>query len=190
MDFSSIAALSFAMSTDAFAAALGKGASLKTVRVKEALRTGAVFGAIEGTTPVVGWGIGRLAHASLATWSAWLAFGILLVLGVRMIAAGMKPHDHGRPQRQSHSLWVLIATGVATSIDAMAAGVGVAFLSADIVAVALAIGATTCAMATIGVLLGGRVGSVFGQRAEALGGAILIGVGVLILKEHLEKTGL
>lgn len=74
MNFISTAALSPAMSTDAFAAAVGKGAALQKPQLKEALRIGAIFGAIEATTPVIGWALGQVAAPCVAAWDHWIAF--------------------------------------------------------------------------------------------------------------------
>ena len=88
----SIAALELAMSTDAFAAAVGKGA-LQRPSWLEALRTGAIFGVIEALTPVVGWLLGSMAAKYVTAWDHWIAFGLLGALGARMIRAGLSPAD-------------------------------------------------------------------------------------------------
>ena len=80
---------------------------------------------------------------------------------------------------------MLVATGLGTSIDAMAVGVGLAFVDVDIVTVAAAIGATTFVAVTLGVMLGRILGSAAGKRAELAGGALLILIGTTILIEHL-----
>jgi manganese efflux pump family protein len=189
VNLASIALIAFAMSTDAFAAALGKGAALHNPRFREALRTGLIFGVIEGLTPIVGWALGLAAAQYIADWDHWIAFGLLSVLGVRMVLAGLvpaKPDSHRPP---SHSFWVLAITGFATSIDAMVIGVGLAFLDADIWITAAAIGLMTFVMVTIGVMLGRVLGVMAGRGAEVIGGLLLIGIGVAILVEHLSAAG-
>lgn len=188
MNFASTALLALAMSTDAFAAAIGKGSALHDPRWREALRTGLIFGAIEGLTPIVGWFLGSLALDAVSSWDHWIAFGVLGALGVRMILAGLDGDGDGEievPRRIRHSFWILAITGFATSIDAMAVGVGLALLEVDIVPVAATIGVTTLTMVALGVMLGRVLGSVAGRRAEVLGGLILIGIGAGILYEHL-----
>jgi putative Mn2+ efflux pump MntP len=186
MNFASTALLALAMSTDAFAAAIGKGSALHDPRWREALRTGLIFGAIEGLTPVVGWLLGSLAADAVSAWDHWIAFGLLAVLGVRMILAGLDGENGADvPRRVRHSFWILALTGFATSIDAMAVGVGLAFLDVDIVPVAVTIGATTLTMVALGVMLGRVLGAVAGRRAELVGGLILLGIGIGILYEHL-----
>nr|HET7858765.1 manganese efflux pump MntP [Caldimonas sp.] len=188
MTFVAILALAFAMSTDAFAAAIGKGAALHRPRWSEALRTGAIFGSIEALTPVVGWALGSMAARLVTEWDHWIAFVVLAGLGVRMIWAGARGRvdeidDAARPSR--HAFWLLALTGFATSIDAMAVGVGLAFIDIAIAPVAIAIGLTTFAMVTTGVMLGRVLGAVAGKRAEVVGGVLLIVIGVLILVQHL-----
>jgi putative Mn2+ efflux pump MntP len=190
MTFLAILALAFAMSTDAFAAAVGKGAALHRPRWSEALRTGAIFGSIEALTPVVGWVLGSVAAKLVTAWGHWIAFAVLAGLGVRMVWVGVRGgpetiEAESRPGR--HAFWLLALTGFATSIDAMAVGVGLAFIDVAIVPVAIAIGLTTFAMVTAGVMLGRVLGAVAGKRAEIAGGALLIAIGVLIVVQHLRQ---
>ncbi|KAG0758096.1 hypothetical protein G6F22_019742 [Rhizopus arrhizus] len=102
-----------------------------------------------------------------------------------MIRNAFKEEDEDAAPVVRHSFWLLAATGFATSIDAMAVGVGLAFVDVNIVVAAIAIGLATTLMVTIGVMLGRALGSVAGKRAEVLGGIALIGIGSLILYEHL-----
>ncbi len=185
MSLLSLVFLAFAMSTDAFAAAVGKGASLHKPRFPDALRTGLIFGVIEAITPVVGWFIGQAAAGYVQEWDHWIAFTLLLLLGGHMIYAGLRPEaDEEEEKPKSHSFWLLAATAFATSIDALAVGVGLAFVDVNIWVAALAIGLATMTMVTIGVMLGRLIGTAIGHKAEILGGLVLIGVGAAILYEH------
>lgn len=176
------------MSTDAFAAAVGKGAALKRVHIREALRTGLIFGVIECVTPIVGWALGSVAAPYVSAWDHWIAFVLLLGLGLKMIKEGLSAPEAEGAKPESHSFWLLAATGFATSIDAMAVGVGLAFIDANIWVISAAIGLATFSMVTLGVMLGRGIGAVVGKRAELLGGVVLIIVGSLILHEHLAIT--
>ncbi|MEQ9152808.1 MAG: manganese efflux pump MntP [Parvibaculum sp.] len=177
--------LALGMSMDAFAASISKGATLRQPRFREALRTGAIFGVVEAATPLIGWGLGLVASRYIAAWDHWIAFTLLGVLGTRMIFEGMK-RNTGIPQRtRRHPFGLLIITAIATSLDAMAVGVGLAFLNVNILNTAAAIGLATLVMATAGVLVGRFLGPLFGRAAEVVGGLILIGIGVNILVEHL-----
>jgi len=186
MNAASILLLAFAMSTDAFAAAVGKGSALLKPRWSEALRTGAIFGVIEALTPLAGWALGYAASDYVKAWDHWIAFVLLLVLGGRMLLGALQAADgEGEAKPARHGFWLLVATGFATSIDAMAVGVGLAFLDVSITTVALAIGFATFAMVTLGVMVGRLLGSIAGRWAEAVGGVLLVGIGSVILYEHL-----
>jgi putative Mn2+ efflux pump MntP len=174
------------MSTDAFAVAVGKGAALQRPHLREALRTGAIFGVIEGLTPVIGWALGHWAAPYVEAWDHWIAFTLLGVLGLRMMREGLSgAGDDEDDKPTSHSFWLLAVTGFATSIDAMAVGAGLAFIDANIVTTAGAIGLSTVIMVTLGVMVGRGLGKLVGKRAEVVGGLVLIAIGSLILYEHL-----
>jgi putative Mn2+ efflux pump MntP len=186
MSLLSILLLAFAMSTDAFAAAVVKGAALQHPRWREALRTGVIFGVIEALTPLVGWALGIAAAQCVKAWDHWIAFVLLSGLGLRMVIAGLTAPDQRETEKPSqHSFWLLAVTGFATSIDAMAVGVGLAFLDVQIVPIAVTIGITTFVMVTLGVMVGRVVGVIAGKFAENAGGVLLIGIGTAILLEHL-----
>jgi putative Mn2+ efflux pump MntP len=186
MNLLATAALALAMSTDAFAVAVGKGAALRRPHLREALRTGAIFGVIEGLTPVIGWALGHVAAPYVEAWDHWIAFTLLGLLGLRMMRAGLSGADDDEDDKPtSHSFWLLAVTGFATSIDAMAVGVGLAFIDANIVTVAGAIGFCTFTMVTLGVMVGRALGKLVGKRAEFVGGVVLIAIGCLILYEHI-----
>lgn len=172
-----------AMSTDAFAAAVGRGAGMRSTGLASALRVGLVFATIETLTPVLGWMLGRAAAGVVEGWDHWIALALLGGLGVHMIIEGLKPADDGA-SAVGGSLWLTAVAAVATSIDALAVGVGLAFLDVSIVLVAATIGACTFVMVTLGILLGARFGSLLGKRAEIIGGLVLIAVGVGIAYQH------
>lgn len=178
--------LALAMSTDAFAAAVGKGTALDRPRWIEAIRTGLIFGVIEAITPIIGWALGYAAAGYVEVWDHWIAFGLLTILGGQMVVRALRAPRHEEPEKPTkHSFWVLAVTGFATSIDAMAVGVGLAFLDVNIFPIAAAIGCATFAMVTLGVMLGRLLGRIAGRWAEGVGGLVLIGIGIAILVEHL-----
>ncbi|MDE1179984.1 manganese efflux pump MntP [Paraburkholderia sp.] len=186
MNILTTAFLAFAMSTDAFAAAIGKGATLNRPHWREAVRTGLIFGVIEAITPLIGWFLGKAAAQYVTAWDHWIAFGLLSVLGGRMLINSLTASKAEEKPQTSHSFWVLALTGFATSIDAMAVGAGLAFVDVDIFSTAAAIGMATMIMVTLGVMLGRVIGHVAGKRAEFVGGLVLIGIGCTILAEHLQ----
>jgi manganese efflux pump family protein len=185
MNVAATLAIALAMSTDAFAVAIGKGAALHRPQFKEALRTGLIFGVIEGLTPLAGWTLGKVAAPYVEAWDHWIAFTLLGVLGLRMIHASLAADGEEEDKPSSHSFWLLALTGFATSIDAMVVGASLAFIDADIASTAGAIGLATFVMVTIGVMLGRGLGHLVGRRAELVGGLVLIAIGAAILYEHL-----
>ncbi|MDQ1153105.1 manganese efflux pump MntP family protein [Brevundimonas sp. SORGH_AS_0993] len=180
-----IAVLSLSMSTDAFAAAVGRGAAHRP-SVSGAIKAGLVFGVIEAITPLIGWGLGFVAAGLVSQIDHWIAFALLTVVGGKMIWEACKPVEEGQDAAPSRAgPWALIATALGTSIDAAAVGVGLAFIGANIWIIAASIGFTTFVLTTVGMLIGKSVGRRFGKKAEFVGGLALIGVGVGILLEHL-----
>ncbi|QHM75276.1 putative manganese efflux pump MntP [Mixta theicola] len=184
MNFSALLILSFGMSMDAFAVAIGKGAALQRPQLREALRTGLIFGVIETITPLLGWSLGQFATHFVARWDHWIAFTLLCFLGGRMVIEGCRQHSAPCEPAQQHGLMLLIATAIATSLDAMAIGVSLAFLQVNILLTALLIGLSTFTMTTIGMLIGRLIGPLLGKRAEILGGVVLIAIGAQILWQH------
>ena len=177
------------MSTDAFAAAIGKGAAMRQPRLVDALRAGVIFGVIETITPLLGWALGRAASGYLAAFDHWIAFALLSALGIHMIVAGLRPEVLEQDDAGGrHGLMSLATTGFATSIDAMAIGVSLAFLDAHIGVVAMVIGLCTLVMVTLGIMLGRALSTLVGKRAEIIGGLILVIVGSTILYEHLSGS--
>ena len=181
--------LALGMSVDAFAAALARGAGSLHYTWRQTVKTALIFGIVETITPLIGWLAGSMAQKFIAEYDHWLAFGLLLALGLKMIWGAL--HDNGEEtaaadgNRTDTTLTLTIITAIATSIDSMVVGVGLAFLDANIWLTALAIGISTTIMAAIGLRLGRLLGQKIGSRAEMAGGVVLIGIGTFILLEHL-----
>ncbi|WP_051690885.1 manganese efflux pump MntP [Photorhabdus australis] len=179
--------LALALSMDAFVVAISKGAALHRPHFREAIRTGLIFGVVEACTPLIGWFIGLYTSQYIMEWDHWIAFTLLFILGGRMITDSFKASQEGKCEPPCrHNSMVLITTAIATSLDAMAIGFGLAFLQVNIVHTAMAIGMMTMIMATLGMLIGRYIGPLLGKRAELIGGLTLIAIGFNILFEHLE----
>jgi putative Mn2+ efflux pump MntP len=147
------------------------------------LRIGAAFGAAQALMPLLGWGLGVVFVGLIERWDHWIAFILLAILGGRMVHAGLT----GEPDCRSGPVmngWPLVAAAVATSIDAAAAGVTLPLLAVPVLLACAVIGAVTLATSAGGVMLGRFIGSAVGPRAEMVGGAVLIGLGLKILIEH------
>ena len=181
-----IAILSLSMSTDAFAAAVARGAAHRPT-VAGALKAALVFGVIEAITPLLGWALGSVAAGYVERIDHWIAFALLGAVGGNMIWQATRPlaSEDEPGDARSGSKWALIGTALGTSIDAGAVGVGLALIGADIWIIAACIGVSTMVLTAVGMLIGKAVGARFGKVAELLGGVALIAIGSLILFEHL-----
>lgn len=182
-----LGALGLGLSVDAFAAAIGKGATCDRPRFAQALRIGSVFGLFEAISPAIGWLIGRAVADWVNSVGVWIAFALLAAVGGHMLWMAWKGgHEEENETTRKQAGGIRLAlTAVATSIDAMAVGVSLAVLHVGILPACVVIGVVTTSVATTGVLLGRQAGQRLGATAEALGGLVLIGVGALVLGQHL-----
>jgi len=183
--------LALGMSVDAFAAALARGAGSLHYTWRQTIKTALIFGIVETITPLIGWLVGSMTQKFIAEYDHWLAFGLLLALGLKMIWGALYDDDDDDEAAAADknctdtTLLLTVITAIATSIDSMVVGVGLAFLDANIWITALAIGTSTTIMAAIGLRLGRLLGQKIGSRAKMAGGVVLIGIGTFILLEHL-----
>ncbi len=182
-----LGALGASLSVDAFAASLGKGATERHSRWTDAMRVGVVFGVFEALTPAIGYLLGYLLNDWIASYDHWIAFGLLLAVGLYMIReAVQQAGDEASDAEQiSPSIWRLAATAIATSIDAAAVGVSLALMDVNFWIACAVIGGITTIVATSGIILGRHVGPYLGRYAGILGGFVLVAIGGSILYQHL-----
>ena len=178
-----IVLLAFALAMDAFAVALVQGAAGR-LGVAGAARIALVFGLAQGVMPLLGWAMGLAFADIFQRVDHWVAFALLAILGIRMIREGLR-QEPDAPEVKRIFLLSLLVSGLATSIDAAAAGMMLPLLGQPIPVACFVIGATTAALSFAGALLGRRVGYRAGKRAEIVGGALLIALGLKILLEHV-----
>ena len=162
---------------------VGRGAAIGSPPLRDALRTGLIFGIVEATTPILGWIAGVAASRFVQAVDHWIAFALLAGVGIHMLYAAIWGSTDNSPK--GRSLAALMATAVGTSIDAMAVGISLAFLQVNIVIVAVAIGFATFVMSSGGMLVGRLIGHRLGKLAELIAGLALCGLGTMILLEHL-----
>lgn len=185
MSLWSVFLVGLGVSADAFAAALTGGLRMRTLRYRQAAIIALVFAGFQALMPLLGWLLASHAAHILAPVDHWIAFGLLGLIGGKMIWDAFQP-DHGSPRSSDRlRLRRLLLLGVATSIDAAAVGVSLAVLDVSITQAILIIGATTLALSFVAVIIGHRIGVGFRKPAEIVGGLVLIGIGVRILLEHL-----
>jgi manganese efflux pump family protein len=171
--------LALALAMDAFAVALTQGAKFRP-SARGGLAIALTFGVFQAVMPLAGWAVGAVALAYVEAVDHWIAFGLLAFLGVRMLGGQVGEEEAARALTGR----ALMVAGVATSIDALAAGITLPALDVSPWLAVVLIGLVTFAMSGAGVVLGRRAGDAFGAWAERAGGVILIGLGCKILAEH------
>ena len=134
---------------------------------------------------LLGWLAGRTIVEFISSYDHWLALALLMIIGGKMIWESFHDEDEKRANRDIKRWFTLFALSVATSIDALAAGLSYAFLDVGILMAAITTGLTTLMITFIGYYIGKKVGPLVGKRAETAGGIILILIGLKILLEHL-----
>jgi putative Mn2+ efflux pump MntP len=175
--------LALGLAMDAFAVSISSGSTVRPFRLSDALKMGVFFGGFQAFMPVLGWLGGSTVSGFFSDYAPWIAFGLLALIGGKMIYEALYESPDGRVSSLNYSVLFLLA--VATSIDALAVGISFAFLNTPILEPVLIIGCVTFFMSFCGAILGYRIGHFFESEVEILGGFILIGLGVKILAEHL-----
>jgi putative Mn2+ efflux pump MntP len=172
------------VSMDAFAVSICKGLSLRSLRPKHILSTAVWFGGFQALMPLIGYYLGVSFADSVADFDHWIAFVLLGIIGGKMIKEAFEKDDEC-DYNPDFSFKTMLTLAVATSIDAMAVGVSLAFLNVDIWTSILVIGLMTGAFSALGVKLGNLFGCRYKSKAEVVGGIVLVGIGIKILVEHL-----
>ena len=186
MSFVFILGIAVALAMDCFAITLGLACGPRGLTMKQAVRMAACFGGFQFVMPIAGWLAGDRLLGLIKSFDHWVAFGLLALIGGRMIyeSFGMSEEEKAcRPDQTQGSRLLLLA--LATSIDALAVGLSLGVVRTSILYPAVIIGATSFVLTIVGAKLGPVVGRIVGRRAELLGGLILIAIGVKILVEHI-----
>ena len=182
MNFVELLVISVALSMDAFAISVCKGLSVGRIRPVHAVTCGLYFGGSQAVMPLIGWALGVRFQHIITSVDHWIAFAFLAFIGVNMIRESRCEEE---TVNVSLAPAAMLPLAIATSIDALAVGITLAFLEANILVAVTAIGVITFLLSCAGVW----VGSVFGARwrgpAELVGGSILVLMGLKILLEHL-----
>lgn len=171
------------LSMDAFAVSVCKGLAIKKITFKKGCIVGVWFGGFQALMPLLGYLLGSQFKQSVETIDHWIAFVLLVLIGVNMLKEALSKDEEKADDSLSVKAMFLLA--IATSIDALAVGITYAFLQVDIVPAVIFIGATTFTLSAVGVKAGNVFGMKYKSRAELAGGIILILIGTKILLEHL-----
>lgn len=179
--------LALILSLDAMAVSIANGICIMDLSPYHAVRASLFFGVFQFAMPIAGWLIGATFHGYIAGFSHWLAFGLLVLVGGKMIkeSFGMRDpascSDEEKARSDVRDLKTLLLLSVATSIDAMAVGLSYSVLGTPILGPAAIIGAVTFAVCLAGTEFGRRIGARFERWAGLAGGVILIGLGIRAL---------
>ncbi len=176
--------LALALSIDAFAVSLAAAATGRVSGGRAVFRLSFHFGLFQFLMPIFGWFAGIRLAPLIASFDHWIAFGLLFFIGARMLRTSLSP-DAAKSIADPSRGMRLMALSIATSIDALAVGLTLGFLKIGILWPSLAIGLVTGSVCLIAITLGSRMHVRFGRLAEALGGAVLIGLAIRILATHL-----
>ncbi|QGY44412.1 hypothetical protein GM418_12305 [Maribellus comscasis] len=172
------------LSFDSFAVSVSCGLMKREIRFQQACLVAFSLAFFQGTFPVIGWLIGTGVKNLISSFDHWIAFGLLIFIGIKMIIEGLKPN--GRLQNfDPFRIRVLIGLSVATSIDALVVGLSFGFLDMPILFPVIVIGSVTFIASMLGMLFGKNIPAKRSHQSIVLGGIILALIGTKILFEHL-----
>ncbi|MDB4973868.1 MAG: yebN [Myxococcaceae bacterium] len=190
MSFLQIFLLSVGLAMDAAAVATARGcAAGRSSRPGEVARVALLFGGAQALMPVLGWALGSRVGQSMAAVDHWVAFGVLALIGGKMLLDARKDEADDESVAPGFGWRMLCGLALATSIDAFAVGLTLPLLDAPFALSIVTIGVVTAVLSALGVLAGQRFGKLLGSKLDVVGGAVLILLGVKILVEHLAAEG-
>ena len=184
MGFAELFLIGVGLSMDAFAAAVCKGLGMRTMRWRQGAVVALLFGGFQAAMPLLGWVLGRQFESYITSIDHWIAFVLLSLIGGNMIREALSREEEDCDPSLAPAAMLLLA--VATSIDALAVGVTLAFLQVELIPAVTLIGVCTFLLSAAGVKIGHLFGMKYKSRAELLGGAVLVLIGLKILLEHLD----
>lgn len=172
------------LAMDAFAVSICKGLSMKKMNWKNAVIIALYFGVFQALMPLIGYFLGMTFESIVTTFDHWVAFALLTLIGGGMIKESFDDEDDKKNDKVDFKTMVVLA--IATSIDALAIGITFAFFDVNIVLAISIIGIITVIISVLGVKIGNRFGDKYQNKAQLMGGIILVLLGFKILLEHLE----
>lgn len=188
MTLQEMIALAFALSMDAFAVALCKGACLSEQKDKgESVAVAVSFGFFQALMPLIGWFVGSRFRHYIESVDHYIAFGLLLFIGGKLVYEAWKNRDEELVCTPLHFMELMLLS-IATSIDALAAGVAMAVLDINIWLAIAFIGVITLVISFIGFKVGKKYGAKLQSKAQLVGGIALVIIGIKILTEHLSSS--
>lgn len=178
--------LAAALSMDACAVSICKGLSMRRINYLHALVISLSFGFFQALMPTIGWFLGTRFESYIVNFDHWIAFALLAFLGAKMLYETFTDCDECCEKKESLlDLKEVFVLSVATSIDALAAGITFACVREPILKPVMLIGLLTFGFCFLGVIVGNKFGAKYKSKAEIAGGVVLILIGAKILLEHL-----
>lgn len=188
MGFLELFLIGVGLSMDAFAVAICKGLGMRRVNYAHAAIIALFFGGFQAAMPLIGWALGSQFATLIEPVDHWIAFALLAFVGGKMLwDAFLEDDEENEASADGDHIDFkeLLMLAIATSIDALAVGIGFAFLQVDIVPAIALIGVTTFVLSLVGVVIGNRFGARYEKPSTIVGGIVLILIGLKILLEHL-----
>jgi putative Mn2+ efflux pump MntP len=177
-----VVGIAVGLAMDAFAVSIAAGLTLGKVTFRPAFRLAWHFGLFQFIMPIIGWWVGSTVSGHVAAYDHWLAFALLTFVGGKMFLDAFSHHD--QPKVDPTRGWMLLALSVATSIDALVVGMSMAFLRVSILMPSIVIGIVAAAFTAFGIVLAARLLGNWGRLAHAIGGIVLIAIGLRVLIAH------
>jgi putative Mn2+ efflux pump MntP len=184
-DYLSIILIAFGLSADCFAVSVSSATGSTRLSCSTVLRVSIAFGFFQALMPAIGWFLGLTVVDLIADVDHWVAFALLAFVGGKMIWESFREEETENRKNAFTKGIFLLTLAVATSIDALAVGLSLAFAKIDIFTACITIGAITLLVTAIGFIIGRKAGQLFGKYAEIAGGIILIGIGIRIVVSHI-----
>ncbi|PPT10286.1 hypothetical protein CKA32_002925 [Geitlerinema sp. FC II] len=184
LELTTITLVAIGLAADAFAVSLTSGLAIRHIKLNKALKIALFFGGFQAFMPLLGWGMGLGFRQAIASIDHWIVFVLLVFLGGRTIYEAWQDTDDDKPFNPL-KIETLLVLSVATSLDALAAGLGFSVLKMPILLAISIVGSVTFSLCVLGVYIGHYFGDWFQSKVEIVGGLILMGIGSKILWEHL-----
>jgi putative Mn2+ efflux pump MntP len=188
LDILSIILIAIGLSFDCFAVALSGSIALGKTSPAPLFRLSTAFGGFQAIMCILGWLAGQTVVNFIAEYDHWVAFGLLAFVGGRMLWEAFHDEEEHEKNADITTGLLLLAVSFATSIDSLAVGLSFAFLQVNIWLASIIIGIVAFFITAVGFSLGRKAGELMGKRAEAIGGIILILIGIRIVIEHLLES--
>lgn len=173
--------ISLGVAMDAFGVSIALG--VKSRNFYKGIVSSVMFGGFQAVMPLIGWIIGEVFKSYISGVDHWIAFLLLIIIGIRMIYGDL--NNKQSVKQKNIDFRLLITLAFATSIDALVVGMGIAFLDIPILLAVSIIGLVTFIISLAGIYIGTKSSKVIDNKAGIFGGLVLILIGIKILTDHL-----